>query len=139
MNIKTLGIDIAKNSFHVYGVDYKGKKLTSKSITRKKLPEFIANLPPCLIGIEACGGSNYWGQKFSQMGHEVKLISPQFVKPYVKSNKNDAVDAEAICEAVTRPSMRFVAIKNKDQQDIQCIHKVRAILVKERTAHSSKF
>ena len=138
MNIKTLGIDIAKNSFHVYGIDCKGRKLVSKSITRKKLPEFIVNLPSCLIGIEACGGSNYWGQKFTQMGHEVKLIIPQFVKPYVKSNKNDAVDAEAICEAVTRPNMRFVAIKNKDQQDIQCIHKVRAILVKERTAHANQ-
>lgn len=138
MYIKTLGIDIAKNSFHVYGVDCKGKKLISKSITRKKLPEFIANLPPCLIGMEACSGSNYWGQKFTQMGHTVKLISPQFVKPYVKSNKNDAIDAEAICEAVTRPNMRFVAIKNKDQQDIQSIHKVRAILVKERTAHTNQ-
>lgn len=138
MNIKTLGIDIAKNSFHVYGIDCKGRKLISKSITRKKLPEFIANLPSCLIGMEACGGSNYWGQKFIQMGHEVKLISPQFVKPYVKSNKNDAVDAEAICEAVTRPNMRFVAIKNKEQQDIQCIHKVRSRLVKERTAQSNQ-
>ena len=84
--------------------------------------------------MEACGGSNYWGQKFTEMGHEVKLISPQFVKPYVKSNKNDAVDAEAICEAVGRSNMRFVAIKNKEQQDIQSIHKVRARLVKERTA-----
>ena len=100
MNITTLGIDIAKNSFHVYGIDYRGKKLVSKSITRKKLPEYMAKLSPCLIGMEACGGSNYWGQKFTQMGHEVKLISPQFVKPYVKSNKNDSVDAEAICEAI---------------------------------------
>jgi transposase len=99
------------------------------------LPEFISQLPPCLIGMEACGGSNYWGQKFIDMGHDVRLISPQFVKPYVKSNKNDIVDAEAICESVARPNMRFVAIKNnKEQQDIQGIHKVRARLVKERTA-----
>lgn len=84
--------------------------------------------------MEACGGSNYWGQRFTEMGHNVKLISPQFVKPYVKSNKNDAVDAEAICEAVARPNMGFVAIKNKEQQDIQCTHKVRARLVKEKTA-----
>ena len=134
MNIKTLGIDIAKNIFQIHGVNSKGKKVVNKSIKRNKLAEFINNLPPCLIGMEACGGSNYWGQKFTKMGHKVKLISPQFVKPYVKSNKNDAVDAEAICEAVNRPNMRFVAIKNQDQQYIQCIHKVRARLVKERTA-----
>jgi transposase len=134
MNIKTLGIDIAKNSFQVHGVDHAGKKIINKAITRNKLPEFINQLPPCLIGMEACGGSNYWGQKFAEMGHEVKLMSPQFVKPYVKSNKNDMVDAEAICEAVTRPNMRFVAIKNKEQQDVQSIHKVRARLVKEKTA-----
>jgi len=134
MNIKTLGIDIAKNIFQVHGVDYAGKQVINKPIRRNKLLEFINQLPPCLIGMEACSGSNYWGQKFTKMGHEVKLISPQFVKPYVKSNKNDAVDAEAICEAVTRPSMRFVAIKNKEQQDIQSIHKVRTRLVKEKTA-----
>jgi transposase len=134
MNIRTLGIDLAKNIFQIHGVDSAGKKLVNKSIRRNKLPEFIHQLPPCLIGMEACGGSNYWGQKFTDMGHEVKLISPQFVKPYVKSNKNDAVDAEAICEAVTRPNMRFVAIKNKEQQDVQCIHKVRARLVREKTA-----
>lgn len=138
MNIKTLGIDIAKNSFQVHGVDYAGKKVINKAITRNKLTEFINQLPQCLIGMEACSGSNYWGQKFTEMGHEVKLISPQFVKPYVKSNKNDAVDAEAICEAVTRPNMRFVAIKNKEQQDIQSIHKVRARLVKERTAQANQ-
>jgi len=138
MNIKTLGIDIAKNIFQIHGVDSKGKKVVNKAIKRNKLAEFINNLPPCLIGMEACGGSNYWGQKIMEMGHQVKLISPQFVKPYVKSNKNDAVDAEAICEAVSRPSMRFVAIKNKDQQYIQCIHKVRARLVKERTALSNQ-
>jgi transposase len=119
-------------------VEQAGRKMISKAITRNKLPEFINQLPRCLIGMEACGGSNYWGQKFTEMGHKVKLISPQFVKPYVKSNKNDAVDAEAICEAVTRPNMRFVAIKNKEQQDIQGIHKVRARLVRERTAQSNQ-
>ena len=111
MNIKTLGIDIAKNIFQVHGVDSAGKKVINKAIRRNKLPEFISQLPPYLIGMEACGGSNYWGQKFIDMGHDVRLISPQFVKPYVKSNKNDIVDAEAICEAVARPNMRFVAIK----------------------------
>lgn len=134
MNIRTLGIDLAKNIFQIHGVDHAGKKVVNKSIKRNKLPEFINQLPPCLIAMEACGGSNYWGQKFIDMGHEVRLISPQFVKPYVKSNKNDMVDAEAICEAITRPNMRFVAIKNKEQQDIQCIHRVRARLVKEKTA-----
>ncbi len=138
MNITTLGIDIAKNVFQVHGVDQLGKKMVNKAITRNKLPEFINQLPRCLIGMEACGGSNYWGQKFTEMGHEVKLISPQFVKPYVKSNKNDAVDAEAICEAVSRPNMRFVAIKSKEQQDIQCIHKARARLVRERTAQANQ-
>ena len=127
MDIKTLGIDIAKNIFQVHGVDHMGRKVINKAIRRSQLPQY-------LIGMEACGGSNYWGQKFTEMEHEVKLISPQFVRPYVKSNKNDKVDAEAICEAVTRPNMRFVAIKNKEQQDIQCIHKVRARLVRERTA-----
>ena len=134
MDIKTLGIDIAKNIFQVHGVDHMGRKVINKAIRRNQLPEFISQLPQCLIGMESCGGSNYWGQKFTEMEHEVKLISPQFVRPYVKSNKNDKVDAEAICEAVTRPNMRFVAIKNKEQQDIQCIHKVRARLVRERTA-----
>ena len=123
MDIKTLGIDIAKNIFQVHGVDHMGRKVINKAIRRNQLPEFISQLPQCLIGMESCGGSNYWGQKFTKMEHEVKLISPQFVRPYVKSNKNDKVDAEAICEAVTRPNMRFVAIKNKEQQDIQCIHK----------------
>ena len=112
MNISTVGIDIAKNIFQVHGVDERGKKVINKAISRAKLPEFMAQLPICLVGMESCAGSNYWGQRFTEMGHEVKLISPQFVKPYVKSNKNDAVDAEAICEAVTRPNMRFVAIKN---------------------------
>ncbi len=138
MNIKTLGIDIAKNIFQIHGVDNTGNKVINKTIKRNKLSEFINQLSPCLIGMESCGGSNYWGQKFTEMGHKVKLINPQFVKPYVKSNKNDAVDAEAICEAVTRPNMRFVAIKNKDQQDIQCTHKVRARLVRERTSLSNQ-
>lgn len=138
MYIKTLGIDIAKNIFHIHGVDNMGKKVISKAIKRNKLLEFINQLPICLIGMEACGGANYWGQKFTAMGHEVKLVAPQFVKPYVKSNKNDKVDAEAICEAITRPNMRFVAIKNKEQQDILCIHRARSMLVRERTSQSNQ-
>lgn len=134
MNIKTLGIDIAKNIFQLHGVDEQGKVVLKKSICRDKLAEFIAKLPACLIGIESCGGSNYWGRKFKAYGHDVKLISPQFVKPYVKSNKNDEADAEAICEAVARPNMRYVAIKSVEQQDMQAIHRVRSRLVKQRTA-----
>jgi len=134
MNIKALGIDIAKNFFELHGVDEHGKSILKKRITREKLPEFIAQLPLCLIGMEACGGSNYWARKFKAMGHDVRLMNPQFVKPYVKSNKNDAHDAEAICEAVQRPSMRFVGVKHIEQQDIQSVHRIRERLVKERTA-----
>jgi transposase len=134
MNVTTLGIDLAKNIFQLHGVNKEGAAVLTKKISRQKLPEFIIQLKPCLIGMEACGGSNYWGRKFLAMGHDVRLISPQFVKPYVKSNKNDAVDAEAICEAVARPNMRYVAIKNVEQQDIQSIHRIRARFVKERTA-----
>jgi transposase len=134
MNITTLGIDIAKNVFQIHGVDKEGITVLTKKVSRKKLPGFITQLEPCLIGMEACGGSNYWGRKFREMGHDVRLISPQFVKPYVKSNKNDAVDAEAICEAVGRSNMRYVAIKSIEQQDIQSIHRIRARFVKERTA-----
>jgi transposase len=134
MNIKALGIDIAKNVFELHGVDEHGKVILKKRVYREKLSEFIAQLPVCLIGMEACGGSNYWARKFKVMGHDVRLMSPQFVKPYVKSNKNDAQDAEAICEAVQRPSMRFVGVKQIEQQDIQSVHRIRERLVKERTA-----
>ena len=133
MNINALGIDIAKNIFQLQGVDDKGQVLLQKKIHRDKLLPFIAKLAPCKIGMESCGGSNYWAKQFQAFGHEVKLISPQFVKPYVKSNKNDRNDAEAICEALTRPTMRFVAVKTFEQQDIQSIHRIRSRLVKERT------
>jgi transposase len=105
MDIKVLSIGLAKNVFQIHGIDVTGKPVLLKKLARSKLVEFIMNLPPCLIGIEACSSSNYWARKFQQLGHQVKLISPQFVKPYVKSNKNDRNDAEAICEAVTRSSM----------------------------------
>lgn len=134
MNITTLGIDLAKNVFQLHGVDAKGKTLIRKKLIRAKLLEFVLHLPPCLIGMEACASAHYWARKFQQAGHEVKLMSPQFVKPYVKSNKNDRNDAEAICEAVVRPNMRFVAIKHIEQQDIQAIHRIRSGLVQRRTA-----
>jgi transposase len=134
MNITVLGVDLAKNVFQLHGVDASGKVIVRKKLTRAKLIEFVMNLPSCLIGMEACASSHYWARKFQQAGHEVKLISPQFVKPYVKSNKTDRNDAEAICEAVTRPNMRFVAIKNIEQQDIQAIHRIRSGHVQRRTA-----
>jgi transposase len=134
MNITVLGVDLAKNVFQLHGVDASGKVIVRKQLTRAKLIEFVINLPPCLIGMEACASSYYWARRFQQTGHEVKLISPQFVKPYVKSNKSDRNDAEAICEAVTRPNMRFVAIKSTEQQDIQAIHRIRSGLVQRRTA-----
>lgn len=134
MEIKALGIDIAKRVFQLHGTDAKGKPILKKRINRDQLLKFIANIPPCLIGMEACSGSNYWARKFRSYGHDVKLISPQFVKPYVKTNKNDAADAEAICEAVTRPTMRFVSIKSLEQQDIQALHRYRQRLVQNRTA-----
>lgn len=134
MNIKALGIDTAKYVFELHGVDETGNTVLKKRISREKLPEFMVQLPGCLVGIEACGGSHNWARKFKKMGHDVRLMNPQFVKPYVKSNKNDSHDAQAICEAVQRPSMRFVGVKNIEQQDIQAIHRIRERLVKQRSA-----
>ena len=134
MDIKVIGIDLAKNIFQIHGVDEKGKVVLSKRISRNQLAGFIAKLSPCLIGMEACSSSNYWARKFRDYGHEVKLMSPQYVKPYVKTNKNDMNDAAGICEAVSRPSMHFVSIKSIEQQDIQCLHRIRRGLIQERTA-----
>ena len=134
MTITTLGIDLAKNVFQLQGVDSAGNVTLRKRLTRAKLAEFVVKLPPCLIGLEACGSTYYWARKFRSMGHTVKLMAPQFVKPYIKSNKNDANDAAGICEAVSRPSMRFVPIKNIEQQDVQSLHRVRSQAVKQRTA-----
>lgn len=136
--VTVLGIDLAKNSFQLHGVDEKGNRVLKKKLTRKQLVAFIAQLPPCLIGIEACGGAHHWVRVLSEWGHTVKMIAPQFVKPYVKSNKNDAVDAEAICEAVQRPSMRFVPSKSIEQQDIQSVHRIRSLLVGRRTAQANQ-
>jgi transposase len=134
MKVKVIGIDLAKNVFQLHGVDHHGHTVLQKRLSRGKLAEFMAQLPPCLIGIEACGGAHYWARKFASFGHKVRLMNPCFVKPYVKSNKNDFNDAEAICEAVTRPNMRFVAIKDIEQQDIQMLHRIRSRLIQERTA-----
>jgi len=132
MNV--LGIDIAKHVFHAVGMDNTGEIVFRKRLSRHDLIPFMAKLPPVLIGMEACGGAHYWARRFREHGHNVKLMAPQFVKPYVKSNKNDSRDAEAIAEAVTRPTMRFVPIKDVDQQDIQALHRVRERLIGERTA-----
>jgi len=136
--ISVLGIDLAKQSFQLHGVNEQGQTVMRKSLTRKKLTAFIANLAPCLIGLEACGGAHYWVRVFEHFGHNVKMMAPQFVKPFVKSNKNDAVDAEAICEAVQRPSMRFVPAKGVEQQDIQSMHRIRSQAVARRTALSNQ-
>src|SRR6516165_1958601 len=133
-DMHVLGIDIAKRVFHAVGMDDRGNIVYRKRLSRHDLMPFIATLRPVLIGMEACGGAHYWARRFREHGHEVKLMAPQFVKPYIKSNKNDMRDAEGIGEAVTRPTMRFVPTKNVDQQDIQALHRVRERLIGARTA-----
>ena len=132
--LRTVAIDLAKKVFHLVGTDTTGKILWRKRLTRHALMPFIAQLPPVLIGIEACGGAHYWARRFREHGHDVKLMAPQFVKPFVKSNKNDMRDTEAIAEAVTRPTMHFVPTKEIDQQDMQALHRVRERLIGARTA-----
>ena len=132
--IKILGIDLAKNVFQLHGVDAAGKPALRKNVSRGKLMETLANFPRCLIGIEACGGAHYWAREISKLGHEVRIMAPQFVAPYRKSGKNDLNDAEAICEAVSRPHMRFIAVKTEAQQSALMVHRVRASINTERTA-----
>jgi transposase len=132
--IATIGLDLAKNIFQVHGVDAKGRVLVKKALRRAQIASFFGQLAPCVVGMEACGGAHFWARKLQAFGHTVRLMAPQFVKPYVKSQKNDAADAEAICEAVTRPSMRFVPAKSVEQQAILAVHRVRQGLVKLRTA-----
>lgn len=137
-NINLLAIDIAKINFQLHGIDIKGNVMLRTRLTRNKLMEYITNLPNCIIVMEACGGANFWARKFTMLGHTVKLISPQFVKPFVKTNKTDKNDAEAICEAASRPSMRFVSPKSIEQQDLQSLHRIRSLLVQERTATANQ-
>ena len=132
MNV--LGIAMAKHVFHAVGMDNTGEIVFRKRLSRHDLIPFMAKLPPVLIGMEACGGAHDWARRFREHGHEVKLMAPQFVRPYVKSNKNDTRDAEGMSEAVTRPTMRFVPTKELDQQDIQALHRVRERLIGARTA-----
>jgi transposase len=114
---------LAKTLFQVHGVDARGKATLRKQLKRSQAVRFFSQMTPCLIGMEACGGAHFWARKLSELGHTVKLIAPQFVKPYVKTNKNDIADAEAICEAVGRPNMRFVPIKNTEQQALLGLHR----------------
>ncbi len=138
MKITTIGLDLAKNVFQVHGVNEHGKAVLRKQLKRDQVAPFFANLPPCLIGVEACASAHHWARKLQALGHAVRLMAPQFVKPYVKSNKSDAADAEAICEAVSRPSMRFVPIKNVEQQSVLSLHRVRQGFVKARTAQANQ-
>ena len=134
MQVTTVGIDLAKNVFCLHGCDTNGKPVLRKQLARRQLLGFLANLPRCLVAMEACASAHYWAREIEQLGHQVRLISPRFVKPYVKTNKNDASDAEAICEAAGRPTMRFVAVKSTAQQEVQAVHRVRQQLMKTRTA-----
>jgi transposase len=132
MSVVRIGLDLAKYVFEVHGVDSHGKVVLRKRLRREAVSSFFANLPRCLIGMEASNGAHYWARTLKALGHEVRLISPQFVKPYVKSNKNDQNDAEAICEAVSRPSMRFVPPKSADQLTMQAVHRLRQRLIGDR-------
>src|SRR3990170_2936975 len=138
MNLTTIGIDLAKNVFQVHGANEKGKSVLKKQLKRAQMLPFFVNLTPCRIGMEACGSAHYWARKLQALGHTVQLIAPQYVKPFVKRNKNDAADAEAICEAMMRPNMPAVPIKNASQQAILSVHRARQGFVKARTAQANQ-
>jgi transposase len=131
--ISMIGLDLAKNVFQVHGVDASGKVVLQRRLGRKAVERFFAKLPPCAVGMEACGSAHYWARVIGRHSHDVKLMPPAYVKPYVKRNKNDGRDAEAICEAMSRPTMRFVAVKSVEQQAMLSVHTTRALLVKQRT------
>jgi transposase len=133
MEIITIGLDLAKSVFQVHGVDAAGQVVFRKSLRRAQMLPFFARLPSCLVGMEACGTSHHWARELIKLGHEVRLMPPAYVKPYVKRGKTDAADAEAICEAVTRPTMRFVPVKSPEQQAALSMHRTRDLLVKQRT------
>jgi transposase len=133
MEITTIGVDLAKSIFQVHGVDATGQVVIRKSLRRAQMLPFFARLPSCLVGMEACGTSHHWARELIKLGHEVRLIPPAYVKPYVKRGKTDAADAEAVCEAVTRPTMRFVPVKSPEQQVALSMHRTRDLLVKQRT------
>src|SRR3954464_12672585 len=132
--VTTVGLDLAKNLFQVHGADAQGRPVLKRKLARGKVLELFATLPRCLIGLEACGAAHYWARELAKLGHEVRLMPPQYVRPYVKTNKHDAADAEACCEAVRRPGMRFVPMKGEEQQALLMLHRVREQLLKQRTA-----
>lgn len=138
MKITTIGMDLAKNVFQLHGIDERGKTVLRKQLKRAQVMPYFANLPGCLIGMEACASAHDWARRLQVAGHTVRLMPPQYVKPYVKTNKNDASDAEAICEAVGRPNMRFVAIKDAQQQAVLALHRARQGMVKARTAQANQ-
>ena len=131
--VTTVGLDLAKSVFQVHGADGDGRPVVRKKLRRGQVQAFFAGLSPCLIGLEACASAHYWARELRALGHEVRLIPPQYVKPFVKTNKNDAADAEAICEALMRPTMRFAAVKSAEQQSVLMLHRAREVLVRQRT------
>jgi transposase len=133
MQVTTVGLDLAKNIFQVHGVTKTGDVAFNRPLRRAQVLAFFQRLPPCLVGIEACASSHHWARELSNLGHTVRLMPPMYVKPYVKRGKSDAVDAEAICEAVTRPTMRFVEIKSEEQQALLSLHRARDFIVRQRT------
>ena len=138
MAITTIGLDLAKNVFQVHGVNERGGAVLRKQLKRDQVSAFFAKLQPCLVGVEACGGAHFWAAKLTALGHRVKMTAPQFVKPYVKTNKNDSLDAEAICEAVARPNMRFVPVKGQEQQSVLSLHTARESFVHARSAQANQ-
>ena len=137
MKMTTVGLDLAKNIFHVVCINAQGKEVKKRMLRRKQVRPFFVQLPPCVVGMEACAGSHYWGRKLRALGHAVKLIAPQYVKPYLRGNKNDYNDARAIAEAVTRPEMPTVGIKTVEEQDMQALHRMRSQCLRDRTALSN--
>ncbi len=145
-DVITIGVDLAKSVFQIHGVDAAGEIVIRRQLRRRQVLPFFGKQPPCLVGLEACATSHHWAREIRALGHEVRLMPPRYVKPYVKRNKNDAADAEAICEAVTRPTMRFVAVKSAEQQSVLMLHRTRELLVRQRTmlvnairAHMAEF
>ena len=139
MEITTLGLDLAKNVFQVHAISSTGEVVVRRTLRRAQVIPFFSKLPPCLVGMEACGTSHHWARELTRLGHEVRLMPPAYVKPYVKRGKTDASDAEAICEAVQRPTMRFVPIKSVEQQAALALHRARDLLVRQRFGFESNF
>src|SRR6516225_1094247 len=138
MKVTAIGVDLAKSVIQVHGVDERGIVVLRRQLRRSQVMDFFAQRPACLVGMEACSSAHSWARRLTKLGYTVKLMAPQFVKPYVKTNKNDAADAEAICEAVTRPNMRFVPVKTEEQQAVLSLHRARQGFVRQRTAQANQ-